>query len=123
MVRERLVDDWSLLAFSSLVSSWGESALRNTRWLNWMIINLGDPLYRPFPKGLVPFNPPPPQASLALASRHVLNGDSTMARITLEKPAPAGGTVVNLSSNLPKLVTAPESVVVPLWSHSGRFPG
>jgi uncharacterized protein (TIGR03790 family) len=100
----------------------GDAFLRNTRWLKWMIINLGDPLYRPFPNGLAPFNPAPPQASLALASRHLLNGDSTAARIMLEKPAPSSGTVVNLSSNLPKLVTVPESVVVPSGATVAVFP-
>jgi uncharacterized protein (TIGR03790 family) len=34
----------------------GDAFLRNTRFLKWMIIYLGDPLYRPFPKGIPPFN-------------------------------------------------------------------
>jgi len=34
----------------------GDAFLRNTSWLKWKILNLGDPLYRPFPKGLPPFN-------------------------------------------------------------------
>jgi uncharacterized protein (TIGR03790 family) len=29
----------------------GDAFLRNTLWLRWMIICIGDPLYRPFPKG------------------------------------------------------------------------
>jgi uncharacterized protein (TIGR03790 family) len=91
----------------------GDAFLRNTRWLKWMTLNLGDPLYRPFPNGLPPFRPLPRQASLALSSRHVLNGGSAFARITLEKPAPSGGTVVSLSSSLPKLVILPASVTVP----------
>ena len=33
----------------------GDAFLRNTLWLKWMIINIGDPLYRPFPKKRVPF--------------------------------------------------------------------
>ena len=33
----------------------GDAFLRNTLWLKWMIINIGDPLYRPFAKKLVPF--------------------------------------------------------------------
>ena len=28
----------------------GDAFLRNTEWLHWMIINIGDPLYRPFGK-------------------------------------------------------------------------
>lgn len=100
----------------------GDAFLRNTRWLKWMILNLGDPLYRPFPNGLAPFNPPPPQASLALSSRHVLNDDSTVARVTLEKPALTGGSVINLSSDLPKLVAVPASVIVPSGGTSATFP-
>src|SRR5262249_26390556 len=38
----------------------GDAFLRNTRWLKWMMLNLGDPLYRPFPNGAPGFNPPPP---------------------------------------------------------------
>ena len=99
----------------------GDAFLRNTRWLKWMTLNLGDPLYRPFPNGLPPFHPLPPQASLALSSRHVLNGGSAFVRITLEKPAPAGGTVVSLSSNLPKLVQLPVSVTVPTGATTVTF--
>jgi len=29
----------------------GDAFLRNTRWIKWMIVNIGDPLYRPFPAG------------------------------------------------------------------------
>ena len=29
----------------------GDAFLRNTRWLRWMIVYIGDPLYRPFPGG------------------------------------------------------------------------
>ncbi len=29
----------------------GDAFLRNTRWLRWMILFIGDPLYRPFPGG------------------------------------------------------------------------
>jgi uncharacterized protein (TIGR03790 family) len=46
----------------------GDAMLRSTRWLKWMILNIGDPLYRPFPQGIAPFK---------LAMRIVLpNGSS-----------------------------------------------
>ena len=99
----------------------GDAFLRNTRWLKWMILNLGDPLYRPFPNGLSPFNPPPPQFSLALSSRYVVNGDAPSATVTLANPAPPGGTVVNLSSSLPNLVTVPASVTVPAGATTATF--
>jgi hypothetical protein len=33
----------------------GDALLRNTAWLKWQILNMGDPLYRPFPRGRSPF--------------------------------------------------------------------
>jgi uncharacterized protein (TIGR03790 family) len=35
----------------------GDAFLRNTLWTRWMIINIGDPLYRPFPNGRGEFTP------------------------------------------------------------------
>jgi uncharacterized protein (TIGR03790 family) len=99
----------------------GDAFLRNTRWLKWMILYLGDPLYRPFPNGIPPFNPPPPQYSLALSSRYVLNGASPTGTVTLNHPAPTGGTVVNLSSSMTSLVTVPASVTVPGGSTTATF--
>ncbi len=32
-------------------------AVRSTRWLKWMILNIGDPLYRPFPQGFAALKP------------------------------------------------------------------
>jgi uncharacterized protein (TIGR03790 family) len=99
----------------------GDAFLRNTRWLKWMILYLGDPLYRPFPNGIAPFNPPPPQYSLALSSRYVLNGARPTGTVTLPNPAPVGGTVVNLSSSMTSLVTVPASVTVPGGSTTATF--
>lgn len=36
---------WDLLHGANV----GDAFLRNTRWLRWMVINVGDPLYTPFP--------------------------------------------------------------------------
>jgi uncharacterized protein (TIGR03790 family) len=99
----------------------GDAFLRNTRWLKWMILYLGDPLYRPFPNGIAPFNPPPAQYSLALSSRYVLNGATPIGTVTLDHPAPTGGTVVNLSSSMTSLATVPASVTVPAGSTTATF--
>jgi uncharacterized protein (TIGR03790 family) len=32
----------------------GDAFMRGERWLKWMIMNIGDPLYRPFPNGKTP---------------------------------------------------------------------
>jgi len=34
----------------------GDAILRNTIWLKWMNVHIGDPLYQPFAGGLAPFN-------------------------------------------------------------------
>jgi uncharacterized protein (TIGR03790 family) len=99
----------------------GDAFLRNTRWLKWMILYFGDPLYRPFPGGLSPFNPPLPQYSLALSSRYVLNGGTSTGAVTLANPAPTGGLLVNLTSSTPSLATVPASVNVPAGSTTAPF--
>jgi uncharacterized protein (TIGR03790 family) len=40
----------------------GDAFLRNTRYLRWMIVYLGDPLYRPFPGGVGQFKSQPAAA-------------------------------------------------------------
>ncbi len=40
----------------------GDAFLRNTRWLRWMILYIGDPLYRPFPGGRLGTFPSPDAA-------------------------------------------------------------
>ena len=102
-------------------ASLGDAFLRNTRWLKWMILYLGDPLYRPFPNGIAPFNPPPPQYSLAVSSRYVLNGARPTGSVTLNHPAPTGGTVVKLTSSITSLATVPASVTVPGGSTTATF--
>ena len=99
----------------------GDAFLRNTRWLKWMVLYLGDPLYRPFPNGLAPLNPPPPQASLGLAPRYVVNGGTATGTVTLAVAAPAGGTVVALTSGNVGLVELPTSVTVAAGQRSATF--
>jgi len=69
----------------------GDAFLRNTRWLKWMILNIGDPLYRPFPRGRQPFSnitrpmtnpplPPLPRAAVRGTLHHAVVlgiGDAT----------------------------------------------
>lgn len=99
----------------------GDAFLRNTRWLKWMILYLGDPLYRPFPDRLAPFDPPAPQASLALAPRYVVNGGSATGTVTLASPAPEGGTVVTLTSGRPAMVRMPASIAIAAGQRSATF--
>ena len=99
----------------------GDALLHNTRWLKWMILYLGDPLYRPFPNGLPPLNPPPPQYSLSLSPRYIVNGATSTGTVTLANPAPAGGTLVNLTSSNTALIQVPAGVTVLQGQQSATF--
>lgn len=99
----------------------GDAFLRNTRWLKWVVLYLGDPLYQPFPNSLPNFNPPAPQASLAFSPRYILNNSTSAGTVTLAQPAPPGGTVVNLSSNRTDVATVPPSVTVPQGQRTATF--
>ena len=99
----------------------GDAFLRNTRWLKWMILYLGDPLYLPFPNGLSPLNPPPPQYSLGLSPRYIVNGATSTGTVTLANPAPAGGTLVKLTSSNSALIQVPASVTVLQGQRSAMF--
>jgi uncharacterized protein (TIGR03790 family) len=99
----------------------GDAFLRHTAWLKWMILNIGDPLYLPFPGGLPPFNGPNPQASLALNPQFPVGPAASTGTVTLTAPAPAGGTMVNLSSSRPSAASVPASIVVPAGATSANF--
>jgi len=99
----------------------GDAFLRNEAWLKWMILNIGDPLYLPFPGGLPPFNGSNPQTSLALNPQFVVGPSPSTGTVTLASPAPAGGSVVNLLSSKASVATVPASVTVPEGSTSANF--
>ncbi len=101
----------------------GDAFLRNTRWLKWMILNIGDPLYRPFPiTGRAPFNPPAPTDSLLIALRELVGGAATTGTVTLATAAPVGGTTVILSSQVPAAASVPSSITIPAGTRSATFP-
>ena len=100
----------------------GDAVLRNTPWLRWMILNIGDPLYRPFPDGFPAFDPNlNPQSSLALAPREQIAGEPVTGTITLARPASPGGSLVTLSSSDPTVAAVPDSVTVPEGARSAVF--
>ena len=101
----------------------GDAFLRNTRQLKWKILNLGDPLYRPFAHGLPPFNSGSAlsESSLAFAHQAMPGGAAGAGRVMLAKPAPAGGTVVSLHSSDPKTAFVPESVTIAQGERSATF--
>jgi hypothetical protein len=65
--------------------------------------------------------PAPALASLTLARSRVVSGASASGQVTLDRPAPAGGTPVALSSSRAAVATVPSSVVVPQGATSQAF--
>ena len=100
----------------------GDAFLRNTSYLKWVNMNMGDPLYQPFPGGLAPFNGPNPQNSLALNPWVTVGSQGSTGTITLASPAPPGGLLMNLSSNLPTIGSVPSNVTVAAGSTTATFP-
>ncbi|MBL8204018.1 MAG: TIGR03790 family protein [Blastocatellia bacterium] len=101
----------------------GDAFLRNTAFLQWMVINLGDPLYRPFPAGRPPFNVPSfAQNSFALDSPFVIGGKTITATISLAAPAPAGGLDVQLTNARPGAVTVPDTIRFAAGTTQATFP-
>jgi uncharacterized protein (TIGR03790 family) len=101
----------------------GDAFLRNTVWLRWVMINYGDPLYRPFPGGRAPFIAPA-ETSLALTPRFAVGGRGTVrGSVTLALPAPAGGTAVSLAIGPGSFLSIPlpSSVTVPAGARSATF--
>ena len=100
----------------------GDAFLRNTAFLKWMVINLGDPLYRPFPGGIPPFNLPTPlQPSLALERTFVVGGELSSGTVTLASPASAGGAEVRLRADDPERVSVPPTITVLEGQTSASF--
>jgi uncharacterized protein (TIGR03790 family) len=101
----------------------GDAMLRSTRWLKWMIINIGDPLYRPFPQGLAPFNSPGyDQPQLAVVPQVVMGGTVATVHFHLAIPAPRDGAAVVFKSDHPELIVAPEIISIPEKSDTVNFP-
>ena len=99
----------------------GDAFLRNEAWIKWMILNIGDPLYLPFPGGVPPFNGQNPQTSLVLNPQFVVGPSPATGTIILAAPAPTGGTVVNLSSSKPSVATVPARVTIPAGATQANF--
>lgn len=71
----------------------GDAFLRGEPWLKWMIMNIGDPLYRPFPGGRAPFdNPAFTEDTMATSTQLQVSGPITYT-LTLAQPAVSDVTV------------------------------
>lgn len=65
---------------------------------------------------------PPAVSSFVISPNVVLGGGSSTGTITLDQPAPAGGLIINLSTNNPLFVTHPASITIPGGASQGTFP-
>ena len=97
----------------------GDAFLRNTYYLKWMMLNIGDPLYRPFPGGYPAITAP--VNSLALNPQYPIGGAPSMGIITLAA-APTSATVFTLTSNQTAVATVPPTVTVPAGQTTASFP-
>jgi uncharacterized protein (TIGR03790 family) len=91
-------------------ASVGDAFLRNTRWLKWQILYVGDPLYRPFGSGLPPFSPLQPVNSFMISPQEIVGGTNSTGTVTLSAAAPGGGTTFSLSAGAG--IAVPPSVTV-----------
>ena len=109
-------------AFRNLLegASVGDALLRNTRWLKWEIMNIGDPLYKPFGTGLAPFSPLQPVNSFMISPQEIVGGVNSTGTLTLSAAAPPGGTSFSLSAG--SGITVPPTVTVPGGATKASFP-
>ena len=91
----------------------GDALLRGTPWLKWMIINIGDPLYRPFPKGIARLSSAAYDSPyLAVAPRYAVGQTSLRVHFHLANHALPGGTPLVFKSDHPELISAPEPLAI-----------
>ncbi len=100
----------------------GDAFLRNTAFLQWMIVNIGDPLYRPFRGGRPPFGPSALllQNTLSLDSSFIVGGKSTKGKFNLSVPLPVA-TDVKLTSSRPEYAMVSEVLRIPAGAKSAEL--
>jgi len=87
-----------------------------------MILNIGDPLYRPFPHGAAGFIPPANHENfLALNPQALAGGSPSSGLVGLSSPAPEGGTTVLLKTDRPDIVSVPKTITVAAKTDGARF--
>jgi uncharacterized protein (TIGR03790 family) len=100
----------------------GDAVLRGTRWLKWMILNFGDPLYRPFPDGVGPFKSTSYRDSFfGIAPNEMVGSGTAYGTFVLSNQEEKQITVSAKSTN-PELVTLPADATVAVTAGAVRFP-
>jgi uncharacterized protein (TIGR03790 family) len=98
----------------------GDALLRSTRLLKWRIINIGDPLYRPFPHGLRNVAGQSPELALALLPQLTVADTVSAGVIGLNRLAPEDMSF-SVKTNRPELVTVPSEVSIPAGANHASF--
>ena len=99
----------------------GDAFLRSERLLKWNIINIGDPLYRPF------LHSPALSARLrapiifALASQLMLGDANSGAAVAIDKVA-SQSLDFTITADHPELVTFPSHITLPAGHDAFKFP-
>jgi uncharacterized protein (TIGR03790 family) len=99
----------------------GDALLRSERLLKWNIINIGDPLYRPFPNSAAMVAQVQPPIIFALMPQMTLGDASSGGLIALRSPA-SQDTNFSITSDNHDLVTVPSDVTIAAGRDSVKFP-
>jgi uncharacterized protein (TIGR03790 family) len=100
----------------------GDALLRSERLLKWRIVNMGDPLYRPFPNGSGLKAQVEPELVLAMMPKMTLGDTTSAAAIGMSEPAPAGGLSFSVKTDKPDLVSVPANVTLREGTEVVKFP-
>jgi hypothetical protein len=92
----------------------GDAVLRSTRWIKWLIINVGDPLYRPFPNGVGGYalKAATPESWFGISPNTVIGSGTVRAQFMLTEKRDQSFPLI-LQTNYPQLVTLPSNVQIP----------
>lgn len=100
----------------------GDALLRSERLLKWRIINIGDPLYRPFPKSAEMAERLKPKILFALLPQIMLGDSSVAGAVALSARAGSGGETFTVRSEHPELAGAPQTITIPEGTDAVKFP-
>ena len=99
----------------------GDAFLRSERLLKWNIINIGDPLYRPFLKSPALGAQIRPSIIFALASQLMLGDASSGAAVGIDRIA-SQDLSFTITADHADLVTTPGNVTLPAGHDAFKFP-
>ncbi len=100
----------------------GDALLRSERLLKWRILNIGDPLYRPFMGAANLALRVSPPLVLGLLPRMATGDSSIVGLIGINQAAVQGPITVSVTSDRPDLASVPQTVTIPQGAFFVKFP-